>query len=354
VSSMGVLTTLSSIFLQMTISDLGFDSAFDTTSFNYGVFSMFARNAHCSGKFLQHIVQQRSADLDTPCGLPCAQMFQYLGGSTPTIRYHYNEVDHTQYMWVTSNATYFLAKDAEGESIMGDSVFAFRGTVGHDVLNMRRNFFFKFAPTTLCAECSVHQGFWRNFLALRPTLALDMETASSSVLVGMSMGAPLATLGAAMSLSTYPLGCVTFGMPRVANAAFANFVLRSVTGSVGTIGFAYARDPVPHVPPRFFGFKSTQAKLFHIGLDELFRRTTYERYVAQSEPTEIGEHVMVKYVYTNEPNSFAGDKHFAGATLTLEINDHFAYFQWSGVHGCGFDNDDMFLKQKTAAELFFL
>merc|ERR1712146_783000 len=33
--------------------------------------------------------------------------------------------------------------------------------------------------------------------------------------------------------------------------------------SVGTIGFAYGRDPVPHSPPRFFGYYTTQKQLFH-------------------------------------------------------------------------------------------
>merc|ERR1712167_431220 len=81
-----------------------------------------------------------------------------------------------------------------------ETVVAFRGTVFYDILNMRRNFLFKFAPSTLCPSCAIHQGFWRNFLALRPMLAVDTVKFKSPAFVGISMGAPLATLASSMSV----------------------------------------------------------------------------------------------------------------------------------------------------------
>merc|ERR1719240_1810755 len=60
----------------------------------------------------------------------------------------------------------------------------------------------------------------------------------------------------------FPVGCVTFGMPRVANSEFAIHFLTTLK-KLKSPGFAYGRDPVPHVPPRFFGFRSTQYALYH-------------------------------------------------------------------------------------------
>merc|ERR1712046_36636 len=171
-----------------------------------------------------------------------------------SVSYHYNEVDHTQYISFATNNSYPIS-----DSVYVTQVFAFRGTVFFDLLNFRRNFLFKFSPTTLCSGCSIHQGFWRNFLALRPVLAQDLGTLVQSTtalppaFVGLSMGAPLATLATLLSTQLggpndwKPAGVVTFGMPRVANTAFADWFLTTVsagTGSVGSVGFAYSRDPV--------------------------------------------------------------------------------------------------------------
>merc|ERR1712054_450706 len=99
-----------------------------------------------------------------------------------------------------TNETFELSKAASVET---KTLISFRGTVIFDTMNMRRNFLFKFAPTTMCPGCESHQGFWRNFLSLRPMLAVDVAQADLPVFTEMSMGAPLAVLAASMSLTVF-------------------------------------------------------------------------------------------------------------------------------------------------------
>merc|ERR1711907_266397 len=109
----------------------------------------------------------------------------------------------------------------------------------------------------------------------------------------MSMGAPLASLTAyhLNNLGHTAMGVVTFGSPRVGNAKLAESIAGSFTDSgVGTIGIAYMRDPVPHVPPRVLGYRSAQSLLFHVAIDpaavvlsELGETVDLESYVRYSQ-----------------------------------------------------------------------
>merc|ERR1712216_272821 len=151
-------------------------------------------------------------------------------------------------------------------------------------------------------------------------------------------------------------GVVTFGMPRVANSAFAAHMLKTIVAGksrLGLGGFAYARDPVPHLPPRMFGYRSTQAKLFHmLGTQPL---DTYAYWAGSQKPSiDLRASFSVSRVYWNSFKSFAGDKAFAEQTTTLKMADHMLYFSLEGSHGCGWDSSDKFLVHKTAAELFFM
>merc|ERR1711907_322004 len=105
-----------------------------------------------------------------------------------------------------------------------------------------------------------------------------------------------------------------FGSPRVGNLKLAEAITASyLAEGVGTIGIAYMRDPVPHVPPRVLGYRSAQALLFHISIDP-----------EASIKAELGEEVDIEsYVrysknYANAAsNGWAGDKMFAGAMYTF-------------------------------------
>merc|ERR1711998_732610 len=149
--------------------------------------------------------------------------------------------------------------------------------------NNRRNLNFVFWPVTLCTDCESHKGFWRNFISLRPeittlieimgnTLASIDGASTKFLTTGMSMGAPLASLTAyhLSNLGHTAMGVVTFGSPRAGNSKLAEAITGSfLSEGVGTVGIAYMRDPVPHVPPRVLGYRSAQSLLFHIAIDPI-------------------------------------------------------------------------------------
>merc|ERR1712139_50941 len=141
----------------------------------------------------------------------------------------------------------------------------------------------------------------------------------------MSMGAPLASLAAYHLYSTGHTanGIITFGSPRLGNLKLVEAINgKYLDDGVGAIGIAYMRDPVPHLPPRSFGYRSAQGTLFHISIDP-----------QASVSAELGESAslsdFVRHSQTYESNSnngWLGDKQFAGATYTFKITDHFGYF----------------------------
>lgn len=354
-----MLSSLTSLLLHWSIDELGNEVKFSSENINYGLFSTVARNAHCDGDFLRHVLGDDSkSDYQSSCGMACRDIFQYSHASKLDVTYFQEKVSHTQFISFTSNSTLPLgATEASTKTIIG-----FRGTVAFDIINQRRNFVFKFAPSTLCPGCHIHHGFWRNYLSLRPSVSIELDDLAKSsktvAFTGMSMGAPLATLAAitASNQNFEVTACVTFGMPRVANSALAMEVITMISAKYRTVGFAYGRDPVPHVPPRFFGFRSTQSALYH----------TFQQFVLTSEgfdssvwntridDHDVGDYIYFDKVYLNAKTTFDGDKEFAGSASTFDLNDHTKYFDLSGVYGCGFDSADRFLHVSNAAELFFV
>merc|ERR1711998_687278 len=109
-------------------------------------------------------------------------------------------------------------------------------------------------------------------------------------------------------------------------------------------GFAYGRDPVPHVPPRFFGYRSTQLKLFHIMKLDMWSSDQFAQYVDhQGSLYDIEDILAVKRVYLNTVTTFHGDKMFASARTSFKIGDHMQYFMFEGAKGCGMDVSEKFL-----------
>merc|ERR1711988_1611442 len=169
---------------------------------------------------------------------------------------------------------------------------------------------------------------------------------------GMSMGGPLALLGAFhLHLVHFPpQGAVAFGCPRFGNDKLASAILESmnVADSLKTIGFAYLRDIVPHVPPRFIGFRSAQRELYHILIDP----------AAWVEEARTADYNLVDYLkydkgYINTVSDFTGDAEFAASTYTFSVMDHMKYFNVNLVPAsCGMMSAD-FISNVNAAELFF-
>lgn len=85
---------------------------------------------------------------------------------------------------------------------------------------------------------------------------LSEHGVSSVTVVGHSLGGALALLdGVFLSMhlpSNVTVKVVTFGMPRVGNQAFANFVDSRLSGLVTHVN--NKKDPIPTVPGRGLGF----------------------------------------------------------------------------------------------------
>ncbi|KAF8259380.1 Alpha/Beta hydrolase protein [Lactarius quietus] len=112
------------------------------------------------------------------------------------------------------------------------------------------------------SSVKVHNGFSSEQASTAPTIfsavqqTLSTHNASSVTVVGHSLGAALSLLDAvylrvhlSQSVSVYVVG---YGMPRVGNQDFANWVDSNLSGRVTRIN--NKEDPVPIVPGKFLGF----------------------------------------------------------------------------------------------------
>merc|ERR1711907_421411 len=111
---------------------------------------------------------------------------------------------------------------------------------------------------------------------------------------------------------------------------------------MGTQGFAYMRDPVPHMPPRFLGFRSAQSLLYHIYIEqEVWLKD------AVGEDFDLVNYVKYSKAYKNEGlGDYSGDKLFAGATSTYSLGDHLKYFKMNAVQiSCGMFSEDFVFNQ---------
>jgi hypothetical protein len=114
----------------------------------------------------------------------------------------------------------------------------------------------------LSSSIQVHQGFAneqaktaQTILAAVLTL-LEQHSASSVVVTGHSLGAALALLDSVYLPLHLPEGTsvsmIGYGMPRVGNSAFADYVDVMDSGSLTHIN--NKKDPIPIVPGRFLGY----------------------------------------------------------------------------------------------------
>ncbi|THH12073.1 hypothetical protein EW145_g245 [Phellinidium pouzarii] len=113
----------------------------------------------------------------------------------------------------------------------------------------------------------VHSGFADSQARSAPDIlsavqqTLSAHPGASVTMTGHSLGAALALLDAVYLPLHLPTGTsfktVTYGMPRVGNLAFANYVdaqITSLSGGTGLTHINNKEDPVPILPGMFLGF----------------------------------------------------------------------------------------------------
>lgn len=135
---------------------------------------------------------------------------------------------------------------------LGLTVVAFRGTESDKFEDLVSDL--STLPVAHPGGGRVHRGFWRAYEPIRERLAALVAPRDATLLItGHSLGAALATLAAA---DLTPAKLVTFGSPRVGDAAFAarlaGLVIRRYVGCC---------DVVTRVPPEQFD-ESHLATLF--------------------------------------------------------------------------------------------
>ncbi|VDB87982.1 unnamed protein product [Peniophora sp. CBMAI 1063] len=119
-------------------------------------------------------------------------------------------------------------------------------------------------------DAQVHTGFATAHSRSAPYVSaaiqtvLDFHDASSVTVVGHSLGAALALLdGAYLSLHLppeMPVTVIGYGMPRVGNAAWADFV-DGLAPRLRVVRVNNGHDPVPIVPGQFLGYRHPSGEL---------------------------------------------------------------------------------------------
>ena len=109
--------------------------------------------------------------------------------------------------------------------------------------------------------CQIHKGFsdsWnelKSFVDNTVGVTLSENPGYTLVVTGHSLGAAVATIATAyLRNKGYHIDLYNFGSPRVGNEAFVDYV----TAQAGAeYRVTHQDDPVPRLPPMFFGYRHT-------------------------------------------------------------------------------------------------
>ena len=181
---------------------------------------------------------------------------------------------------IVYDATWDLFAYAGFSHTLRAPVLAFRGTDSRSIYNWAENMRYWRTdlplPVPGAAGAMVHTGFYVswNASALAPNLtaaALSLAAAHPAAplyITGHSLGAALATVAAVDIAAKLPrsvrVRLVTFGSPRVGNAAFAAFVRQATDASTRV---THNRDIVPSVPPTWVGFHHAATEAWQVDVD---------------------------------------------------------------------------------------
>lgn len=132
--------------------------------------------------------------------------------------------------------------------------------------NNIRNFLtdvdFFWRDSDLTDGCKLHQGFadcWDELYVGGAQDAISAALSANSgyrlVVTGHSLGGAIATIAAAyLRRDGFPTDIFSYGMPRVGNDVFANFVTAQEGAEYRVTHLA---DPIPRLPPMIFGYFHT-------------------------------------------------------------------------------------------------
>ncbi|XP_062215615.1 lipase-like isoform X2 [Phragmites australis] len=141
-------------------------------------------------------------------------------------------------------------------------IVAIRGTQANSIQNWIKDMVWKQVNLHYpnLPNAKVHTGFYSSYhnTLLRPAIKNAVRKARklygdiNIIVTGHSMGGAIASfcaLDLAINFGSSNVHLMTFGQPRVGNAAFASNFAKYVPN---TIRMTHERDIVPHLPPHFF------------------------------------------------------------------------------------------------------
>ncbi|RMZ84817.1 hypothetical protein DV737_g957, partial [Chaetothyriales sp. CBS 132003] len=149
------------------------------------------------------------------------------------------------------DVTGFMAVDHTNQLI----VISFRGS--ESLGNWIGDLNIELIPSTLCPGCLVHAGFYTSWALVRDTINQTLQTATESwpnysvVSVGHSLGAAIATIGAAeLRAQGHEATLYTYGSPMVGNILLADFI----TNQASNFRVTRYYDVVPKLPGYPIGY----------------------------------------------------------------------------------------------------
>ncbi|KAL9685978.1 hypothetical protein QQ045_023433 [Rhodiola kirilowii] len=165
-------------------------------------------------------------------------------------------------------------------------VIAFRGTQEHSIQNWVEDLYWKQLDVSYpgMPDAMVHHGFYFAYhnTTMRPGILSAIKTANEIygemkiIVTGHSMGGAMASLcglDLAVNHNANEVQVMTFGQPRIGNAAFATYYRQLVPN---TIRVTNEHDIVPHLPPYYPRFPQKtyhhiprEVWLYNIGVGSL-------------------------------------------------------------------------------------
>ncbi|CAJ0871116.1 8252_t:CDS:2 [Entrophospora sp. SA101] len=161
----------------------------------------------------------------------------------------------------------FIAKDSTSKQL----IVSYRGTVRTSFRNILTDGSLVLRPYPPAPNAKVHTGFFKAFLESRKDVIEEvtnfMETNPDFkvVLTGHSLGGAIATLTALdlvqnnkKLVSEENLFIFTYGLPRIGNQEFANFV----DSQLKLNRIVNFEDAVPRLPPKFLDYKHSGSEFW--------------------------------------------------------------------------------------------
>jgi len=205
-----------------------------------------------------NIDQATLCDPRTVLGWNCTAYCAKVPGFKPLALHYNSSTDHVVLVGV--NPTF------------QEIVVSFPGTKGISLINWIHNLdiFSDNDNYPWYPSVEVHPGFLKvlmsheGFLVPYITQVMKQYPTYQLVVTGHSLGGAVATLFAGQLFVQYGLSnflLVTFGSPRVGDPTFRNFF--DSTG-IQHWRLTHGHDPVPHLPPSWFGFEHVQGEIWEV------------------------------------------------------------------------------------------